>query len=685
MDFSGYVDALSKNGETLKLAMDLLLPFYSVAADTAWFFVPWLALFATAWVTFKIFGRQAQGAELLRPVSIFIVIAVCLYPLPPKVTEFDRPIGIGPYGAYSVMKSFNDLVTGAINYAQSEMMGGQPAPLSALATMNQEYSNIFKGSELAPLLNDYWGNCTVGVVDFEEYSPKHWQSVGLLGPGVLGLQPDDIEDSKEYLRTLTDPQTPQAPTYRDWMPDSGILDDVEWDRYRREIKPKLEARGFPNGTGRSYRIPTESAWRSSLGIQSGQASAPQSRYLSLNEYDDDEKARYMRPEVYDRVFVQGDANYDGYDPTKFYADNCFTLYQLAHRGLNQYYKAIKEAYSVPDYENATGNRVSFEGFNAATSRAAYTGGLQTYYAGSNAKRMNDAAQGAAMNGLSPEGDTYRNITDAAVTEGQGWLQAITSFFLELNLDQWVLTLIGSLGLAIAFLLVLFPFFTPFAFFSSAGENTIAVLFKIIIMLQLTLTLAFVIASIGASMMAVVNAYAGTSYSNGGLSTMSIGGMAVAINTACLIFPLYAARLAYLVLFGSMGAGPANGQTISVGQMAMTSFIAGAIGSRTLGKATSPVRKELQHNRQVKRTERAASQAAASSLKSSGLHSQMNRIEQALQDSSRQSGGRNVNLTSNLSSPQVRRPDKSGRFTTNTGSSASSTSAESFRKEGDNNG
>lgn len=685
MDFLGYVDALSKSGETLQLAMELLLPFYSVTADTAWLFIPWFTLFATAWATFKLFGQQAKGADLLRPISIFIAIAICMYPLSPKVTEFDRPFGLGPYAVYSVSKSFNDLVTEGINYAQSEMMGGQPVPLTALSTMNQEYSNIFKGSELAPLLNDYWGNCTVGVVDFEEFSPKHWQSVGLLGPGVLGLQPADIENSKEYLRSLTDPDRPKKPTYRDWQPNSGILKDVPWDRYRKEVKPILEARGFPNGTGRSYRIPTAGAWRSDLGLITQDGGAPESRYLSLDEYDIQDKARYMRPEVYDRVFVQGDTNYQGYDSTRFYAKNCFTLYLLAHRGLNEYYKAIREAYAVPDYQNATGNRFSFEGFNAATSRAAYTGGLQTYYAGSYAKRLNDVSQGAAMNGLSPQGDTYRELSDAALTETQGWLQAITSFFLELNLDQWVLTLIGSLGLAMAFLLVLFPFFVPFAFFSSAGENTITVLFKVIIMLQLTLTLSFVIASIGASIMAVVNAYAATSYSNSGLSTMSIGGLAVAINTGCLVFPLFAARLAYLALFGSMGANPASGQTISAGQMAMTSIIAGAIGSRILGKATSPIRKEIQHNRQVKKTQHAASQAATSTLKSSGLQNQVNRIEQSLKDSSTQATKRGATLKTNLASPQQRRPDISGRFTTNTQSSASSVSAEAFRKGANKDG
>lgn len=683
MNFDGYTDALANNSETIRLAMEMLVPFYAVASDVAWVFIPWFALFALAWVSGKMLFGQAKGADMMRPVSIFAAIALCLIPLRPGVTEFDSEFGLGPYLVYSVSQSFNQVVTETITFAQAQMMGGQPAPLSALSTMNQEYSNLFAGSPLSPLLNDYWANCTVGVVDLEAYSPKHWQSVGLLGPGVLGLQPDDIRDSQQFLERLNNSDSTVYRSYQTRFPPREVQAPTGWDSLRDEIRPMLESVDLPGGTGRAYRIPTEASWRQSMNLNQTQEIGPE-KFMKVTDYSAEQRRNFMRPEIYERtVGPNADPAFE-YDETKFYPSNCFSMYQLAHIGLNNYYKAAQDAYSVSPSTDPSGDSYEFEGFNKTTATAAYKGGLQTFYQGSLAKRLNDNRYAGAMNGLSPRGDDMRSATDTVLTEGQGIMQSITSFLLGINLDQWVLTLIGSLGLGIAFLLVLLPFFAPFAFISAAGENSLSVIFKVIIMLQLTLTLAFVIAIIGASIMAIVNAYAATSYSNNGLSTMSIGGIAVAINTACLVFPLYAGKMAYLALFGSIGASAPSGQTITAGKMAMTSIIAAAIGGKALGAATGPARRSIQRTQQQNRMERVANNAASSNLKSSGLQQQVNRMEKTVEQQMRQSarsGGRG--LRSDLSSPQSatdHRPDRSGRYTATTQTSAASASARGFRKD-----
>lgn len=693
MRYEGYIDALSQTGETIKLAMDLLMPFYSAAASIGWFFIPWFALFAVAWVAFKLAGRQAKPAELLRPVSIFAAIAICLIPVPPSATDFDRPFGVGPYLTYSVLKSFNDLVTETITVAQTKAMGGQPVPLTALRTMNQEYANLFKDSDLNPLLNDYWGNCTVGVVDLNKRSPQHYQAVGLLGPGLLGLQPSDISASQEYLRQLNSDDGPSQYVRR--SPGAAALFDppdnnrANWAELRSDMRSDLEVVAFPNGTGRTYRIPKAAEWKSRMGVDvdpdaDGQGNS--SRFMTLDDFGDRQE-QFINPEVYQTVYGPNSVPGAEHDPTQFWSDNCWTLFQLSHTGLNEWYKAVQARFNVPAYEVSEVLH-EFEPFEAATSRAAFAGGLQTFHDGSLAKRLNNSRQGAAMNGLDPSGDTYSEATGDFIAEIQSFTQMITSFFLELNLDQWVLTLIGSLGLAIAFLLILFPFFAPFAFMSSAGENAITVIFKVIVMLQLTLTLAFVIASIGASIMMVVNAYAATAYEGDGLSTMSIGALAVTINTACLIFPLYAAKLAYLALFGSMGVSGATGQTISAGAMAMTTVIAGAIAGRGASTVSRPVTKSIQRSNQQQRMEKIASASAGNALRSSDLNRRMTEVDKRMERHAadryrdRSRGG----LRSDLSSPQSNkevRPDRSGRYTSNTSSSAADVSSKDFR--GDDNG
>lgn len=689
MRFEGYIDALSQNGETIKLAMDLLLPFYAGAESVAWFFIPWFALFGLAWVAFKLAGRQAKPAEMLRPVSIFVVIAICLIPIPPSQTSFDKSIGLGPFLTYSGLKAFNDLVVETVTFAQAEAMGGQPVPLSALKTMNQEYATLFKNSDLNPLLNDYWGNCTVGTVDLTRRSPQHYQAVGLLGPGLLGLHQSDIENSQEYLRRLNAEDGPAEYVRRSpgasAMFDSTDNSRANWHALRTQMRPDLEAVVFPGGTGRTYRLPTSSYWQQRMGLP---PSLEADDFLTVDDFGESSsemeaaEQQFINPETYQAVYGPNPVPGATHDRTQFWADNCFSLFQMAHTGLNEWYKAYQAAFDVPPFEV---NQVlfEFEDFEKATSRAAYAGGLQTFYDGSLAKRLNEANSGNTMNGLDPKGDTYSEATGDFIADIQSWMQSITSFFLSLNLDQWVLTLIGSLGMAIAFLLILFPFFAPFAFMSSAGENTISVVFKVVVMLQLTLSLAFIIATIGASMMAVVNAYAATSYESDGLSTMSIAGLAVAINTACLIFPLYAGKLAYLALFGSRGASAASGQTITAGAMAMTTVIAGALLSRAGSRVARPITNSINRSNQQARITNAANTAVTNNLRSSGLNQRVNQLDKTMQrqiaEKYREGGRRG--LKSDLSSPQAHkeaRPDRSGRFTPDTKSSAGQVSADDFR-------
>lgn len=576
MNFEGYLDAISGNGETVALALDLLLPFYAFGSSFAWTYAPWLTLFGLAWATAKIFFRQAQPADLLQPVSILAVIYICLIPLPSSMTGLDKEFGLGPYIVYSVSRDFNALVQEGVKSAQTEMTRGTPVPLSALSTMNQQYSQIFKGSPVEPLLQDYWANCTNGVVTFEGYSKRHWLAVGLLGPGMLGLQDSDIESSKKYLQKLRAPAgESQAPRYN-YLMNMGTAPSVNWDKLRREAKEPLERRQFPNGTGRRYQIPTAAFWQKELDLPI-EGGSHTNTYVSLEdqEFDAQERARYMKREEALWAFQNDMRRPPGYDETHFYAYDCYTLFELSHLAMANYYAGIEDAYEVPSGDS----NADFADFEKATSVSAYMSGLNTYYENSYARKKNDVENAASRSGLDANQGFFGSARDKVLVAGQGAMNAITSFLLGLNLDQWVLALLGSMALAIAFLLVFFPFFVPFAFISPQGENAMAVIFKIIIMFQVTLSLSYVVVSIGATTMAVVNAYASSDFNNGGISTGTIAGLAVAINTGCLIFPIYVGRLAHILLFGSNGVSGASGQTISAGQQAMTGAIAAYAGGR----------------------------------------------------------------------------------------------------------
>lgn len=576
MNFEGYIDALAGNGETISLAMELLLPFYQVGSDFAWQYGPWLALFATAGAAAKYSAGQAKGADLLQPIGIFVAIAICLIPLPKSVTGLSAPFGLGPFVTYSVIQNFNSLIKESVESAQSQLTRGTPVPLSALSTMNQQYSQIFKGSEVEPLLQDYWGNCTNGVVNFDDHSKRHWLSVGLLGPGLLGLQPQDIESGSQYMSSILENSSDEASEMISfWDQRNGITD---WDEMRREVAPELAKRKFPNGTGRSYKIPTEQYWKHQISEDPNEPFSG-SGYLSLDAegFSEDQIKAFMKIDEVAYMEATDGEKPPGWDSERFYADNCLELYQLSHMAMNRYYKGIEGQYSVPSQGNQ-----NFRDFEKASSVTAYMGGLNTYYENSAARRLNDVHNSAARNGLTADQSTFSSAKDTALVAGQGVLHAITSFLLKINLDQWVLALLGTLSLAIAFLLVFFPFFVPFAFFSPKGDNSLSVVFKVIIMFQLTLSLAYVTASIGAMVMSVVNAYAASDYNNGGISTSSVAGLAVAINTACLIFPIYIARLSYMMMFGSMGVSAASGQTISAGKQAALGAMTALIGKKLLG-------------------------------------------------------------------------------------------------------
>lgn len=592
MNFSGYLDAISSNSETVKLAMELLLPFYSAGADFAWTFGPWLALFAIAWGAMKAGTGQGRAADIAHPFGVAIIAGICLVPVSPSVSGLSGTFGLGPYLTYSVSQSFNAMLQNKVAETQNMLTKGEPVPISALGVMNRQYSDAFAGTDLKPLLDDYWGNCTTGVVTFEnELTPAHWRSVGLLGPGGLGLTEDEISAPDKYLESVLDELGGRVEgadaegwsSIFDW--DNTGLNSPSWDDLREEVLPILRKKVFPAGTGRAYKVPTRYFWKRKFTEDTANPNN-EPYYMKVGNPGAMTSERALFMSVDDWAYWARTAQTPpDWDPNKFYARNCKSLFLLSHNALREFYIGMRDEFEVPLGEGPD----SFADFEKTSSVAAFTNSIMTLYNNSAAKRKNDAVGSLPSNGLAPQDDFVNKAFSYISAGAQGATNAVASFFLGLQLDQWVLSFIGTLALAIAFLLVFFPFFLPYAFISPQGENAISVVFKVIIMLQITLSFAYIIVSIGAMIMSVVNAYAASELSNGGISTNTTAGLVVALNLGCLVFPTYAGRLAYLMLFGSNGVSAPQGQPISAGKQAGITAAAGFLAGRALqglGKALS---------------------------------------------------------------------------------------------------
>lgn len=595
MRVAGYLDALGNNAETIELAVEMLLPFYSAGFQFAKAFAPIFGLFAIAWAAFRLVFGQAKLADMIRPVTILLVIGFCLIPVSPSYSGLSQPFGLGPYITYSLSQNFNKIVQGAIDSAQKLITGGQPIPISALGALNKSYADAFKGSPIEPILEDYWGNCTVGVVTMDGYAKEHWRSVGLMGPGGLGLADADTQPAEELLSNLVN-AIPQEGTgaeeVHNWFNENiynqNLYTGISWEELRAYVYPRLASRKFPRGT-RGYEIPTREYWEAELTGNSPASGGSQSAYLSLGASGPVELAQdrqiFLSPR--DGVYYARHGNTPSdYKPNLFYATDCQEFFYLAHAALREFYLGMQSEYEVPEQGSSM---EYFEKFEKTSATFAYMGALRSLYNNSRAKANNEALKNTSSNGLRPETSFFEDVGEGISVGLQGAFHAISSFLLGLNLDQWVLALIGLMALGIAFLLVLFPFFAPFAFISPRGENAIATILKIVLMFQLTLTLSYIVVSMGASIMALVNAFAVSYERNGGLYTNSLAAFTIAINTACLIFPLYAGKLAYMLVFGSQGVTATSGQTVSAGQQAQLGAGAAYIGGKLANKGVGTLK------------------------------------------------------------------------------------------------
>lgn len=549
---NGVLDLLASSSETVDVAVHLILPFASPLLYVANFFVWWGLLFSVAWAIAKLLFSAAPPQEMAQKVALGAMIFLAFIPIQVTSGYYGRlPLAswITWQGASTVNQLFKNGVDGVLSTMTKNDSG---LPLGLIHTLNDEQIKSINGTPLAPIVSDYVGNCTRAVTfqdsDGSPIAQREWRSVGLLGTGGLGFEVSDAASTEPSI--VADKLT--------YIFSLGTLDlekmhqaTHDWESERSRVKKLLAKVEFPNevrATG--YQLPTSEYWRQQIDPD---YRASGKSYESLSLPADSE----FLPTASGYAYQNSGATTAG--PKTWYADNCLELYYLAHRGTRSYLHALSDYYEVsmanlstkltPDQAKAAGG--------AALEQA-----MRSYY-----NRVANQAAGAG-NGSAPALGSY-TLTGADNDEGwgtaMGWIHELAAFLLNIGLDQAVLGLLGSMAVGIAFLVISFPIFAVLA--PITGSSAIVIPLKIIIMLNLTLMVAYVSTAVGLELIAGLNVVATNSAMGAYSMSSASANLTVGVMTGMFLMPIIGGVISYMIVFGSMGVGAMEGLNVSLGKQA----------------------------------------------------------------------------------------------------------------------
>lgn len=583
---NGYTDVLASSTDSILLSLQLMLPYAGATLYIASSFVWWLLLGSIAFTSGKILFRQADNGELANKLALGIVILIVFFPIKYKDTNYELPLA--SYLTIGVIQLVDQAYREGIDAVASNLTSnGQKLPISMIRTLNQSNLNVVDGSRLSPIVNDYVANCTVATTlqdpQTNQYlSEQEWRVVGLYGAGLLGFEASDYVADTDSTWSWS--------FFAFGIPDDASSRiETEFTQLRESAVRIFQTIEFPQSF-RGYTYPTEDYWRARVDGEVQNATSPklidlpsEARFLSTADYDE-----------YQRTGAVPDTT----DLSQWHADDCYELYYLAHQGTRNYLKGLQGSYRDVF---ARGVWNTDETTAVAAGSHAVRQAMKNFYTKS-ANRESGSLQAGERpvsqfisedQGLG--GQAYANGMAAV----QGSVYDLASILLNIGLDQWILTLLGSLSVAIAFLAVMFPFFVLVA--PLVGGGSIIVVMKTMIMLEVTLMLSYLFASIGILLISAINIVS----TNAALSAYGMSdGMTtitVTIMTGMFIFPLVAGKLAHMLVFGSNAVNGADGRTTSLGkQAALAGSVVGAVASVIPGAKAAM-----------------AARAAGSALKSAG--------------------------------------------------------------------
>lgn len=578
---NGYTDVLASSSDSIMLSLQLMLPYAGATLYIASSFVWWLLLGSIAFTSGKILFRQADSGEMINKLALGFVILIVFFPIKYKDTSYELPLA--SYLTIGVIQLVDQKYREGIDAVASTLTGnGQKLPISMIRTLNQSNLNVVDGSRLSPIVNDYVANCTVATTlqdpETNQYlSEQEWRVVGLYGAGLLGFEASDY---------VADTESTWSWSFLAFgIPDDASSRiDTEFTQLRDRAVRIFKTVEFPQSF-RAYTYPTEEYWRARVEGEANSATSPK-----LIELPRD--ARFLST-VDEDVFKRTGQVPETTDLSQWHADDCHELYHLAHQGTRNYLKGLQGSYRDVF---ARGVWNTDETTAVAAGSHAVRQAMKNFYTKS-ANRESGSLQAGERpvsqfitddQGLG--GQVYANGMAAV----QGSIYDLASILLNIGLDQWILTLLGSLSVAIAFLAVMFPFFVLVA--PLVGGDSIVVVLKTMIMLEVTLMLSYLFASIGILLISAINVVS----TNAALSAYGMSDgmttLTVTIMTGMFIFPLIAAKLAHMLVFGSNAVNEADGRTTSLGKQAalagsvvgaMAAFIPGgkaAMAARAAGRA-----------------------------------------------------------------------------------------------------
>lgn len=569
----GITDALASSVDTIRLSLSLFLPFAGPILNVATSFVWWFLLASIAFTSGKILLRQANGQELAGKLGLGMVLLVVFFPIKEGDTHYKLPLA--SYVTINLIEMIDLNYRQGIDVVTSEMTNNDGRlPVSMIRTLNQNNLNAVDASRLAPIVSDYVANCTSATLKShpdtgEPLSQRQWRTVGLFGSGALGFEPEDYREPESWLTKLLSNGL--------WSPMGGLGSELDelFESDREKAIQLLKQTPIPTNL-RGYEFPTENYWNAKLNGEAN-TSIP-NRTISLPD-----EARFLSTQAYNSYKANGQID-PREDLTKWYADDCYELYTLAQQGTRNYLKALQVSYADVFERNKW--NISEQDAYAAGSHAVAEA-MRNYYTRSANREAAGAEPGARpVSGfLSNDTDSGSYLKANGLSTLQGAVNDLASMLLNIGLDQWVISLLGSLSIAIAFIAVIFPFFALLA--PITGGGAIVTPLKVMIMLELTLMLSYAIAALGLMLIAAINVVA----VNSKFSAFGLGDgmttLTVTVMTAMFIFPLFAAKLAHVLVFGSSGVGAADGKTVSLGKQAgLAGAVLGAAAALLPGKAAA---------------------------------------------------------------------------------------------------
>lgn len=605
----GITDALASSLDSIQLAMLLMLPYAGAILSVATSFVWWFLLASLAFTSGKILFRQANGSDLAGKIGLGIALLIAFFPIQYANTGHKLPLA--SYVTINLIELVDKNYRQGVDAMVSNLNeGDEKLPISMIRALNQNNLNVVDGSRLAPIVNDYVANCTSATLKPDpgtgEYlSQKQWRMVGLIGSGALGFEPSDyIRSNNQIANTFSTGTFGIKGTVGREIP-------TEFTDLRSAAIRVLNTVQLPGNT-RSYDLPTQKYWDAKLNAKT-------SGTISGTEIDLPDQARFLSTHDYSE-YQSDPMSAARVDLTKWYADDCYELYYLAHTGTRNYLKAMNESYKNVFNQ---GEWNTSEQTAVAAGSHAVTEAMRNFYAKSANREA--AGLGAGSEGVSTFTRRDVGILEDTKTNGlaqiQGAINDLAAILLNINLDQWVITALGSLSIAIAFIAVTFPFFALLA--PIVGGEGIITPLKVMIMLEVTLMLSYAIASIGTSLLAALNIVASnTKFSAYGMGDGTTA-LTVTVMTGMFIFFLFAGKLAHVLVFGSNGVGSADGRTVTPGkQAALAGSVVGAVASMLMpgGKAVRAARVASQAAKGTSGHSRSSSSGATNSLSSSAPRS-----------------------------------------------------------------